>query len=396
MDADKIAQVKKHAGAKKPSMKRRDEHHNYTERRMYLITIEVADRRPLFGRVVGNPFDGTDSPDAPHIELSPLGQAVQAEWLGIPCFYPQIEVKAIQMMPDHLHGILFVKSPLPVHLGKVIAGFKAGCRRRQREMEAKTASGAAKPPPTEKTEAGTQSQPAPGTPSPACFASPSPQATVLPLPLSTAAAPSPQPSNTLPPLFAPGYNDLILRSYDELPVWQNYLHDNPRRLLLKRARPEWLHPFFGLRVGTTLYNGVGNRALLQAPRRIAVKVSRRLNAQEIAVVTQRYLAEAQQGAVLVSPAISPGEKQVMRTVFDAGYPTIVLLENGFTPMSKPHGEQFYACANGRLLLLCPWEHHNEKKTISRQQCQLLNYLTIELCTNATDNNSGSPAALKKQ
>ena len=208
--------------------------------------------------------------------------------------------------------------------------------------------------------------------------------------------PSPVTSGSVPPLFAPGYNDLILRSYDELPVWQNYLRDNPRRLLLKRARPEWLHPFFGLRVGTTLYNGVGNRALLQAPRRIAVKVSRRLNAQEIAVVTQRYLAEAQQGAVLVSPAISPGEKQVMRTVFDAGYPTIVLLENGFTPMSKPHGEQFYACANGRLLMLCPWEHHNEKKPISRQQCQLLNYLTIELCCHPTDNNSGSPLPLKKQ
>jgi hypothetical protein len=396
MDADKIAQVKKHAGAKKPSMKRRDEHHDYTERRMYLITIEVADRRPLFGRVVGNPFDGTDTPAAPHIELSPLGQAVQAEWLGIPCFYPQIEVKAIQMMPDHLHGILFVKTPLPVHLGKVIAGFKAGCHKRQREMEAKTASGAAKLPPTEKTEAGTQSQPAPGTPSPACFASPSPQATVLPSPLSTATAPSPQPATPLPPLFAAGYNDLILRSYDELPVWQNYLRDNPRRLLLKRARPEWLHPFFGLRVGTTLYNGVGNRALLQAPKRIAVKVSRRLNAQEIAVVTQRYLAEAQQGAVLVSPAISPGEKQVMRTVFDAGYPTIVLLENGFTPMSKPHGEQFYACTNGRLLLLCPWEHHNEKKPISRQQCQLLNYLTIELYCHPTDKNSGCPLPLKKQ
>ncbi|MBP5345566.1 MAG: transposase [Bacteroidales bacterium] len=383
MDADKIAQAKKHAGAKKPSMKRRDEHHDYTERRMYLITIEVADRRPLFGRVVGNPFDNADAPDTPHIELSPLGQAVQAEWLGIPCFYPQIEVKAIQMMPDHLHGILFVKTPLPVHLGKVIAGFKAGCRKRQREIETKLAIGAAKLPPTEKTEAGTQSQPAPGAPSPACFASPSPQATVLPSPVT---------SGSLPPLFAPGYNDLILRSYDELPVWQNYLRDNPRRLLLKRARPEWLHPFFGLRVGTTLYNGVGNRALLQAPKRIAVKVSRHLNAQEIAVVTRRYLTEAQQGAVLVSPAISPGEKQVMRTVFDAGFPTIVLLENGFTPLSKPHGEQFYACANGRLLMLCPWEHHNEKKPISRQQCQLLNYLTIELCSHPTDNNNGSPSA----
>ena len=39
---------------KKPSMKRRMEGHDYTDRQMYMITMVVDGRRPLFGSVVGN------------------------------------------------------------------------------------------------------------------------------------------------------------------------------------------------------------------------------------------------------------------------------------------------------------------------------------------------------
>ena len=34
----RLARKKQYAGEKKASMKRRDEHHDYTERRMYMIT----------------------------------------------------------------------------------------------------------------------------------------------------------------------------------------------------------------------------------------------------------------------------------------------------------------------------------------------------------------------
>ena len=180
-------------------------------------------------------------------------------------------------------------------------------------------------------------------------------------------------------LFARGYNDLILRSFEELPVWENYLRDNPRRLLLKRARPEWLRPFFGLRIGEQTYNGIGNRELLTAPVRMSVRVSRRLVGADLEREVERYLDAARHGAVLVSPAISPGEKLVMREAFDACLPMIVLMENGFTPLSKPKGEQFDACAQGRLLMLSPWDHHNEKHTITSVQCQQLNLMALRLC-----------------
>ena len=371
MNEEQIARKKQYAGEKHASMKRRDDHHDYTERRMYMITLEVEGRRPLFGRLVGSPFAERGSNDEPRIELTELGKAVQSEWMGIHGYYPQIEVKAVQMMPDHMHGILFVTAPLPVHLGQVISGFKAGCRKAQKALEA----AAAEPQPTEKEI----------PPSPQASASPSPQTSASSSPQASA-SPSPQASvspsqKNYRPLFAKGYNDLILRSYDELPIWQNYLRDNPRRLMMKRANPEWLRPFFGLKVGTTTYSSLGNQALLRSPRRIAVRVSRRLDSQQIEMEKARYLDMARQGTVLVSPAISPGEKLVMRAAFDAGLPTIVLMENGFTPLTKPKGEQFDACAEGRLLLLAPWEHYNEKRTITAYQCQQLNLMAIEICDN---------------
>jgi hypothetical protein len=305
------------------------------------------------------------------------------------------------MMPGHMHGILFVRAPLPVHLGQVISGFKAGCRKAEKALIA-----AAEPQPTENVvpsqqaaspqvpspqaasqqvpsqqaasqQAASPQVPSPQVPSPQV---PSPQAASPQAASQQAAAqqaasqqaaapPSQAAQRPYMPLFAKGYNDLILRSYNELPVWQNYLRDNPRRLLLKRACPALLRPFFGLQIGNHCYSGIGNRALLAAPCRIAVRVSRRLNVQEVEVEVQRYLAGARKGAVLVSPSISPGEKRVMRAAFNKGLPTIIIVENGFTPLSKPHGEQFYACGRGYLLMLSPWKHHNEKKPLTAGQAE---------------------------
>ena len=361
MTDEQIAAKKEHAGEKKASMKRRDDHHDYTERRMYMITLEVEGRRPVFGRLVGNAFAPKGSKDEPRIELTALGQAVQSEWMGIHEYYPQIEVMAVQMMPDHMHGILFVREQLPVHLGQVISGFKAGCRKAEKALIA-----AAEPQPTEKQAKAMEKE-----------TLSSQQVTALPLQGSQ--VPLQGVSQAYRPLFAKGYNDLILRSYDELPAWQNYLHDNPRRLLMKRARPEWLRPFFGLQIGQHCFSGIGNRELLKAAKRKAVRVSRRLSDEEIAREVERYMEEARQGAVLVSPAISPGEKRVMRAAFDAALPTIVIMENGFTPLSKPHGEQFYACGQGTLLMLSPWEHHNEKRLLTAAQCTQMNLMALELC-----------------
>lgn len=373
MKKQAIEDRKQRAGEKHPSMKRRDDHQDYTERRMYMLTLEVEGRQPLLGRVVGDPAVPSGQPGAPAVELTELGLAVLREWEGIPRYYPQISILGGQVMPDHFHGIIFVRERIPVHLGKVVNGFKVGCNRALRAQLQQGGSAAARPNgaaaaqplPTEKGAAAAGLGAPAGLPA-AGLASPQ-------------AAATPQQQRSGVHLWARGYNDLILRSYDELGVWKNYLQNNPRRLLLRQARPELLRPRFGLRLGSHVFAAIGNVALLAAPRRVAVRVSRRLAGADLQRVVDGYLAAARDGAVLVSPSISPGEKQVMRTAFDAHLPTIVIMPNGFTPLTKPHGEQFYACAAGRLLMLAPWEHHNERRPLTAQQCQQMNLMALELC-----------------
>ena len=110
-----------------------------------------------------------------------------------------------------------------------------------------------------------------------------------------------------------------------------------------------------------------------------VQCSRHLTAEEIAAKAADLLSMARNGAVLVSPCISPGEKLIMRAAFEERLPLIVLQENGFTDLARPHGQRMEACASGQLLLLAPWEHHNERLAIRRDQCMALNEMARMIC-----------------
>lgn len=57
----------------------------------------------------------------------------------------------------------------------------------------------------------------------------------------------------------------------------------------------------------------------------------------------------------------------MRAAFDEGLPLIILEENGFSDLTNPGGARMDACARGQLLILAPWEHHNEKRAITRDR-----------------------------
>ena len=432
--------IEEYAGEKQPSMKRRSDVNDYHGRHIYLVTLAVEGRRPLLGQVVGNPLAAEGSADAPRIELSVLGGAVFDCWQQIPERYPEVEILALQIMPDHLHGILWIKEEMQQHLGRIIGGFKTGCNKAYRFFTAALpqstpskeynhsqeagSSGQWQPGGSEKVSSSGQWQPGgsekvssngqwqPGgsekasssgqwQPSGSEKASSNGQwqpggsvDTIEGNPCSAYAVAVPQLSQQSQQkarrerredrhhglLFEPNYNDLICKSYDMLPTLINYVKDNPRRLLMKHSHPEYLRPFFDLHLGSHIYNGIGNLALLRAPHRLAVRVSRRNNETQLQEELHRYMNAAQSGTVLISPAISPGEKRVMRTAFDAKLPTIVILENGFTPLSKPHGEQFYACAEGRLLMLSPWPHHNDHQKITAQQCQAMNLMALELAT----------------
>ena len=297
------------------SMKRRHDHHDYQSPCIYMITLAINGRRPLLGSVNGP----DESHPQPWFCPTSLGDRITQCWRKIPQFYPQVRLLALQLMPDHLHGIIHVTEQLPRHLGHIINGFKVSCNRVAREL-------------------------------------------------------------SLSPIWEEGYNDRILQGKGQLNAMFRYLKDNPRRLWIKRNNPEFFKTQHEVMIGGQSVTVMGNRFLLDSPNKVAVKCSRKMTEQEIEHTVARCLMMAQRGAVLVSPRISPGEKAVMDIVQAAGFPFIQLLENGLSPMWKPGGEMFNACASGQVLLVAPWPYHSDRHTITRDQCNRLNDLATIICS----------------
>ena len=148
---------------------------------------------------------------------------------------------------------------------------------------------------------------------------------------------------------------------------------------MKREHPDLFRVQRGIEFAGQTFSALGNIILLQRPSLLQVQCSRRMTDTEIEVKIRQYMDAASKGAVLVSPSISKGEKSVMRSAFEKGFPLIYLQENGFSDLAKPGGVRMEACARGQLLVLAPWEHHNERIAISRSQCLSLNDMAKKIC-----------------
>ena len=374
-----------------PSMHRRSDSHDYRSRRFYLITMAVSPRWPLLGTLASSEDTCTaDDTVEAHIELSPLGEAVLSAWQQIPFVYPQVTTVQHVIMPDHIHGILYVREDTTFHLGQVIKGFKTGCNKSLRLLV------------EEARKAQLQSQNnADGAISPAVAAAVPGVSAAVPgvvvspfqrLLLSWAATLSQhtrkeqtrkeQPKGGQPAtglhLWEKGYNDKILFNYSTLDKWKAYLSDNPRRLAIRRLHPDYFRVRFGITVAGRQYAAIGNRMLLRHPEIIQVQLSRHFTDDELAVRVEALLRQARHGAVLISPAISKGEQMVMRRAMDENLPLIFITPWGFNTFSKPGHQYYEACADGRFLILAPWEHHNNRIPLTREMCLQLNAMAAEI------------------
>ena len=335
-------------GGKKPSMKRRCDVRDYCERGIYMVTLATEGRQPLLGVLKGDPAI-KDGNLAPHVELSPLGERVRDCWLDIVRHYPTIEPMKLCVMPDHIHGILFVHERQERHLGHVINGFKTGCRKAARELGVITA---AMPQSTKHNTSHTSggfsgsSRSASGSVSGvtsgsslSIFGSVSGVGYAAAMPQQK---PSSHPAHGM--LWEPGYNDRILLRKGQLERMFAYLDDNPRRLLLKRQHPEYFTCLGTLTVANIPMKAMGNRFLLDNPVKLQVQCSRSLSPDEIEKRKDMFLREGHNGAILVSPCISPGEQQITAAALAEGIPLIVFLLNGFPPFFKPAPRYLEACA----------------------------------------------------
>ena len=87
-----------------------------------MLTLVVRDRQPLLCSIEENE-SGVCA------VATEIGRAVLEETKHITEIYKQIRILCRQIMPDHLHLLLFVEEALPVHLGKVVRGYKTGTNR---------------------------------------------------------------------------------------------------------------------------------------------------------------------------------------------------------------------------------------------------------------------------
>ena len=418
------------------NMQRRMVTHNYALPGIYHITLHVAEGlsqslQPL-GQVEGSLEQPDNTPSGPHVMLTPIGKMVREELVtSITAHYPMVVIDAFIIMPEHLHVLFIVKEPIvscngrPTHLGQVIAGFKKGCNRRYWAM---TGQGipTGEPLDTLTTPAAAPAPAAPATAPVALRVSDGRVSDGSPVRKRV-------PSNGTTgrrPLFAGGYCDVMPITAEQLNTQRAYINGNPRSRLLRTSQRATLMPCRGALVSALTPSALrgylqreclvpsvspvprvssgspvprvssgspagnskpfialdtyGNRQLLNSrllPVVCHYRDKSRFNEQKA-----RCLEEAARGTVLVSARIAPGEQEIMNEAMNHGSPVIIIADNGFPERYHPSMERIDRCAEGKLLIVTPWQYQyrgkNEQLTIPF--CKAMNCVAQALCRQKDD------------
>ena len=383
----------------KHSMLRRCNGWDYRQPGIYQITLVLADRKSqALGRLVipraaaldteqpeattsctGLSFDSVlEAAASSYIALSPAGEAVKREFWALGEHHPEIKPLEIAIMPDHIHFIIWVLRPMAKPLGNAIGGFKAGSSKAAIGKGGLWAEG------FQDTILFHEGQ------LEAMFSYLRDNARRLAV------------KRLIPDLFRVRRDlrinlKLPLQAQDHLPQAQN----NRGLPLQEQNLPPSSVPA-AVAVGITGYfSAIGNHFLLESPNLLQVQCSRSYLAYrripkpggglkierdekgepiiekttpEFEAKRDMLLAAAKHGAVLISPCISDGEREIARLAFAAGLPVVALRNMGFSPLYKPGGKLFDQTANGKLLLLAPaaWPYQTAEKRMTRFDACALN------------------------
>jgi len=278
---------------------------------IYHITFVISGRQPLLGNLA---IDH----DEPRCLPTDLGRAISHDLEHIQQRRAYVRLLAKQLMPDHLHVLLYITDDCGVSIKEIARGMRQGWR---------------------------QFMPA----------------SVRIDPQMTSAEgykQMPEGETQMPMFETPFFRTLAHKG--QLDAMIQYIHDNPRRAMLKLQNPDLFTLRRDTRVGELCFSSLGNLFLLDYPDKQSVICSRLLSEQQIAAQQADVLRQAKNGCITVTAAISPGERQIARAVREAGFPLIILLKDGFPKAGDPHekyykpgGVYFETCAAGRLLLLEP-------------------------------------------
>ena len=326
----------------KPTHRRHNRWHNYSERCIYHITIVVSDRVPILGRLEAS---GDGRSENVRMQLTPLGMDVADCIRAIP-FYGRkrgldLQILAQQVMDTHLHFVLYVRQPMEKStLGDIIRGLKTGCNKALRKA----------------------------------LESPSDRIGALHL--------TSQRILEQHALFEEDYDETILRKRGQLRRMIDYVHLNPYRKWVKIHNKGRFIPLRGIEIAGRLYDAIGNVMLLGLKRK-EVHVRSAFSQEERRAYMNDCVIKARANYALVSPFISQYEKAVKDVCLKEGHSVIQLMDNGFSDFTTCQGELFEYCMRGQVLLLVPNElpHIDRKPTISRRECVMLNERAEEIVRN---------------
>ena len=71
--------------------------YDYSQEGAYYVTIVTQGRKCLFGEII----DG-------EMHINEYGEIVQKWWNEIPIHFPNVELGAFVIMPNHIHGLIFI------------------------------------------------------------------------------------------------------------------------------------------------------------------------------------------------------------------------------------------------------------------------------------------------
>ena len=346
---------------------------------IYLITLVLRDREALLGRL---------NMDAHHpaVNLTAVGAAVADCWQQIPAHHAvkgrNVDVLASCVMPDHFHGVIEVKAPLDVSVGEVIRSYKTACTRAWRASNPHFVSPNLAIQSHLQHLSSKQRQ--------AFYAS--------------------EEGRPYRPLFDDNYDDTICLAerhadgtiaYDErhLAAMIHYVHDNPRRAIIRRLHPDFMQRCLCIKIGGHLYGAFGNLFLLKWADKRQVFFHRKAQKGQRDAEGRYYpfttpyeetiqyqteslalLTAAREGrVVLVTPGISKGEMLIKNTAISERIPLIHLQKEAINRYWKPERSRFEACEAGTLLILAPYEWEQCSQESDYTRFHNLNDRAAEIC-----------------
>ena len=333
--------------------------HDYYGRGTYLITLVVSEREQLLSSFTAVGIDALKEGNA--LTLTPLGEVVEQAWQRIPeaqsVHGNRVLVLSCVCMPDHFHGVIEVLEPMEWSLGDIIQAFKASCTSQWQRLMGMEASV------NRPISVDLNGPKVPGWLREKALRHDNEGALIRSMSKKQRQEYYALVGRNQQPLFDDNYDDTVCLDERHRQAMIAYVHDNPRRALLRRLLPDVMRRCLHVRIGNRSYGAFGNLFLLRWARKIQVQCHRKhpVTGQPYEE-TADYASERQQWerailegcTVIVTPGISGGERLMKNECLQQGFPLIHLQKEPIGAFWKPERQRFEACANGSLLILAPW------------------------------------------